>query len=593
MKKNDWILLLATALYSYMFYEQLPGINFLVFTLALTAALYLRDRTLLKSKNWLLAAAGSLLSAACVAWHGTNLSVMANIISLSLLSGLSVRPATSLLFALLFSAYSYVSAIIFMLVSRPRRKPEESEKEEGRTRRFTLLLIPFLITLVFFFMYRGSNVLFNEFAKKISFDFISWDWIVFTLTGTLLLYGFFHHRVIKLFAHFDRRTGNDIHPHNTKPFSLFGKPLSTSDENFSGVALFLMLNILLLIVNALDFNFLFIDGRLPADLTYSQFVHQGTGMLITSIIFGILIILFYFRGALNFYEKNGLLRLLAYLWIIQNVFVLYSTSLRNEMYIHEYGLTYKRIGVYVYLFLTLIGLCTTLIKLAQTKNNMFLFRINGALFYATLLASCMVNWDILITDFNIKKAGRPDKQYLLSLSWTNLPQLYDLESDSLDQKFIQHPGGVHMESDLTGNWYRESYEAVLDRKLFRFAGDMEAAGWQSWSNRRHQVLAELVNKNRFAQIQELDLSSQNLSSLEGLAFFTNVRKLNLYDNSLKSVEGLTVLTALEELDLGGNPVNDFTPLLKLKKLRTLQISNLTPHQMDELRKKMPETKITN
>lgn len=592
MKKNDWILLAATALYSYLFFEQLAGINFLIFTFALTALLYLRHPGALKNKSWLLAAAGSLLSAACVAWHGNQLSLIANIISLSLLSALSARPATSLFFALLFSAYSYVASIVFKLVSRPRRKPEESAKAEGRTRRLTLLIVPFLVALVFFFMYRGSNILFNEFAKKISIDFISWDWIVFTLSGALLLYGFFHHRIIKLLAHFDRRTGNDIPAGEQKAFSFFGKTFSTADANFSGVALFLMLNILLLIVNALDFNFLFIDGTLPAGLTYSQFVHQGTGMLITSIVFGVLIILFYFRGALNFYERNGMLRLLAYLWIIQNVFVLYSTSLRNGMYIHEYALTYKRIGVYVYLSLTLIGLCTTLIKLARIKNNMYLFRINSLLFYLVLPASCLVNWDLLITEFNIKKASRPDKKYLLSLSWTNLPQLYELESDSL-QKFAQDPAAADTESDVVGRWYAEVvYEDLLNRKLFRFAQATAAGGWQSWSGRRQEVLAELMEKKRFAQVKELDLSSQRLSSLEGLGFFTNARKLNLHNNRLSSIEALAALTDLQELDISNNPLADFTPLMKLPELRSLRISHMPARQLAELKFKLPNVNIT-
>ena len=39
MKRNDWILLIAVAAYSFLFYEQSPGINFLIFTIVLLACL--------------------------------------------------------------------------------------------------------------------------------------------------------------------------------------------------------------------------------------------------------------------------------------------------------------------------------------------------------------------------------------------------------------------------------------------------------------------------------------------------------------------------------------------------------------------------
>jgi hypothetical protein len=561
MKKNDWILLSAVALYSYLFYEQSPGINFLLFSLALIAALVMRDRSVSKNKNWLLAAAGSLASAACVAWYGNNLSVIANIISLSLLSGLSARPETSLLFALLFSLYSYVSSIAFLFIGRARKRLAPGEKPGGSVKRTTLLLIPFLIAIAFFFMYRGSNILFNEFAKKLNLDFISWNWIAFTALGALLLYGFFCHRVIRAFARFDHGAGNTITPGHGNSFSLFGKPLSVADENFSGVALFIMLNALLLIVNALDFNFLFVDGKLPVGLTYSEFVHQGTGMLITSIIIGVLIILFYFRGSINFYERNQFLRLLAYLWIIQNVFVLFSTSLRNEMYIHEYGLTYKRIGVYVYLFLTVIGLCTALIKIGRIKSNMYLFRINSVLFYGVLLVSCFVNWDRLITWFNINHATQLEKQYLVGLGTTNLPALYELRYDTLAKHKIFNLNSATDPADAVREYQQPfSFDVALDRKLFLFLNGRESSGWQSWNYDGQKVFAKLKEQDHMNHVLSLDLTSAELHSLEGLAYFPHLKKLDLYNNPVESLAPLAALTELEELTINSRAVTDYMPL---------------------------------
>ena len=62
--------------------------------------------------------------------------------------------------------------------------------------------------------------------------------------------------------------------------------------------------------------------------------------------------LYYFRGRLNYHSKNKTLKLLAYVWIAQNIFMILSTAYRNNMYIEESGISYKKIGLYVYLMLS-------------------------------------------------------------------------------------------------------------------------------------------------------------------------------------------------------------------------------------------------
>ena len=43
MKKTEWLILIATAAYSYLFYEQTDGINFLLFSILLTGLCLCRD----------------------------------------------------------------------------------------------------------------------------------------------------------------------------------------------------------------------------------------------------------------------------------------------------------------------------------------------------------------------------------------------------------------------------------------------------------------------------------------------------------------------------------------------------------------------
>lgn len=617
MKKNDWILAATVGAYSFLFYQQSAGINYVLFNSIIITALLLKDSGLLKSKAWLLATAGSLLSSLCIGYYGNALSVIANIISLSILSGLSLNPKSSVVFTLLFSFYSYFSSLVYLFLDWLERKQNQTTRSVSPSvRKSILIVIPLLITALFFFMYKQSNPLFNEFAKNINLDFISLNWITFTFGGFLLLYGFFYQRKIKAISDFDEKASNNLAP-TTTTIELFGKQLSINDEDFSGKVLFVMLNILLLTVNILDVNFLFIDHKLPEGVTYSEFVHQGTGMIITSIITAIAIILFYFRGALNFSEKSKVLKVMAYLWILQNVFMLISTGFRNDMYIAEYGLTYKRIGVYFYLFLAALGLITTFIKILKVKSNVYLFRVNGWLFYAVLIAACVFNWDALITRFNINDAKKLEKNYLLSLSDAGLPQLMALQHDTItkhEEFTLEEKESSRAYRDFNSSDDQPDYKEQLSRKLYDFNLKRETLCWKSWYLSNSKINKDLLQLNSTNKITALHLSYYYISTLEPIKAYTNITELYLNTNAIKSISELQYFTKLKKVDLSNNylmnvkgiekfkdlvylnitknRIHDFYPLYKLTGLKELHVpATIKSYQLKELQEALPNTLI--
>ncbi len=369
MKKNDWIIIVAVATYSYLFYEQTPGINYLLFNLVLITLLFIKYKTLYQKPYWILATIGALLSATSVALYSNTLSIIANGIALCVLSSLSYNSNTSIVFSLIYSIYSGIAAPVNIIIDAGIRKANNtSQTTNNLLKKALLVIIPLAITVLFFIMYRASNPLFDVLASKLNFNFISITWILFTLLGTVIMYAFLFPKQIDDMFLFEQNATNNLHPTYSTTSTILGKTITLIDENFSGIVLFTLLNLLLLIVNMLDINFHCSGGALPQGITHSEFVHQGIGTLILSIIFAIIIILFYFRGELNFNANNKTLKYLAYLWVLQNVFMLISTVLKNDLYITEYGLTYKRIGVYVYLFLCSLGLITTLIKIGKSQK---------------------------------------------------------------------------------------------------------------------------------------------------------------------------------------------------------------------------------
>jgi hypothetical protein len=609
MKKNDWILIVSVMLYSFLFYHQGAGINFLIFTILLIASLVAKNKALVLANTWRVAALGSLLSASCLAYYGSNLALVSNIISLSLLSGLSISTKSSVVFSLLFSAYSYVTSFIFMYLDWIERKQREGNlSTNGTFKRFLLISIPILITALFFQLYKASNPLFNEFASKINFNFISIEWIAFTIGGFVLMYGFYYHKQVTELATFDEHGHVNLIAKPHEPFRLFGKEIDLNDENFSGKIMFLLLNLLLLMVNLLDFNFIFINRELPADMTYSEFVHQGTGTMIASIIVAVGIILFYFRSSLNFYAQSKTIKILAYCWIVQNVLMLVSTAFRNDLYIAEYGLTYKRIGVYVYLILAAIGLVTTFVKILKLKSNHFLFRSNGWLFYGVLIIACFVNWDVLIATHNSHIKGHNGKSYLLELSDKVLPHLFAIEQASFDL-FKAKESDTFASEGL----YSNNHEQELSKKLYYFMEKHKQQGWQSWYLSQHNTLKTLVNMDNSGLIKSLDLSATGIQSLapvrdfdgiislrinrnninlSELSYFPMLKRCEMQNNSLNNLKGIHALAHLEYLDISINQITDFSPLFELKHLKTLVIDKTVhPNVIDQLHSRFPDLTI--
>ena len=172
MKKNDYLLLAATGAYSFLFYQQNAGINFLLFTIVLLLILVIKNKKLLSYKKWIWSALLCLLSAICVFVHSSALSIISNIFSLLLLSAVSFNVATSSLFSFVFSCYSVISSVVYIIIdsmSRFQPKPNEQSTKRGYKTLATFIVV--ILSVLFFALYKGSNPLFAENVVILSAQF--------------------------------------------------------------------------------------------------------------------------------------------------------------------------------------------------------------------------------------------------------------------------------------------------------------------------------------------------------------------------------------------------------------------------------------
>jgi hypothetical protein len=474
MKTIHLFIAFATAVYSYLFYQQCPGINFFVFNLIIVLLLFLKDKSLITKPAWLACAAGSLLSSFCIFWWGTGLPFVANICSLAAVVGLSFNPSSSLLVAGFNTFISVVTSVPRLFYSPIGAQPETNFG--NGLKKFVLVLVPVIITLTFVLVYRAANPIFKSFTDQINLNFISFGWCIFTLAGFFAMYGFF-----KFFAIRKVNEADSNSPDNLPQLTLqqhqqagMGSQLSVSNELFNGVVLFSLLNLVLLCVNGLDVFYMWIVSRLPQGITLDAYLHDGANTLIFSIVMAIAVILFIFRGYLNFYEGNKWLKALAYVWITQNALLIITTANRNWWVIESLGFTRRRIGIYAYLLLCLVGLATTFIKVMQKKSNWFLFRKNAWAFYAIFITSCFINWDEMIVNYNCQKGN--DRYYQSSLSHTSVATLFKCYADE---------GGMP-------NRPGSAFNAVtLDRMFHHYKNlktQVENTGWQSTCISKRQNL---------------------------------------------------------------------------------------------------------
>ncbi len=203
-------------------------------------------------------------------------------------------------------------------------------------------------------------------------------------------------------------------------------PLALRKEYLAALAALTLLNGLLLAENVLDIHDIWLNFQPSPTFDLAQFVHEGTWALVVSILLAMALVLYFFRGNLNFYPRAARrLRPLATVWVVQNALLAISVGLRNYHYITRMGLAYKRIGVCFFLALVLFGLGTILLKIWQRRSAFSLVRLNSWATYAVLVLLAVGNWEIWIARYNLQPRFRStlDEWFLLDMPERVLPEL--------------------------------------------------------------------------------------------------------------------------------------------------------------------------
>ena len=477
---SSLLALIGILLFNSLFWEEKMGLNVFIFTLFITYSLSVLNSDCWQKKSVLISGAGTLLAALLVVFVNSGMAKFTYWFSLFAFAGFAQQRqlkhivyAITLSFVNLWvSPYSLVKEVFFS------KEKLVLGQVKSASFGFRLFILPAIILSLFYAVYYAANPDFaslsDDFWEGI-FGHLSWKLSlghtlfillsVFVCGGLLMKSSIGYFLKKQMAQSYVLRRVRDIRQNILVNHS----SLALSREYKSGIILLVSLNVLLLIVNLTDVINVWLKPAPENAYELMTYVHEGTYLLILAILMAMGIVIYFFRKNLNFIKDNDFLKHLSYLWLAQNALLAFSVGMRNYKYIEHCGLAYKRIGVILFLILSLYGLFTLFIKVEKKRTFHFLIHQNAWALYFLLLYSSLFNWDGLITRYNIHQAT------------TNNLDTHFLIYDVSDKNISLLESHMEMMKEKNAYPHRKGLEEAVKTKRYYFDRRQSQYSWLSWN----------------------------------------------------------------------------------------------------------------
>ena len=487
--------------FNFLFWGEKLGVNLFIFFFLGIISMIMLNEDNIKNKNVITSLFALLFSLGMVIVNNSFYSKFSSVICFMMFTGFIHQHTLKTAYSAVFTAVADFVIFPYNVYSELKYSATKFKPVRVFLKFSRLALIPVVFFVIFYAIYAYSNPVFNSYSVsfwdtigKYLYDiFINYPLLrfLYLLFGLMIIMAFIYNRSIRIFSEVDNAYHDTLQRSKvfkvhsrTKPvvkshlmYTLFSyrfKFNSLKLETKMGIVLLGMMNALLLMLNVIDIQVTWLGFNAGEIENLAYYVHEGTYYLIFSILLSMAILLVIFRGSQNYLAKNRILKFLAYAWLAQNAFMAISVALRNIYYIEfYYALSYKRIGVMIFLLLTLFGLGTMFVKIYARKTTSFLFKINSTAVVAVLLLMSSFSWDKTIAEFNLSNPDRSkiDIDYLLKLSDDALPVL-DAHKELLDKEYLQYS---FIFSDYTNGL--DEYK----RRVHRFIAEQKRYSWLSWN----------------------------------------------------------------------------------------------------------------
>jgi hypothetical protein len=430
MKKHHFIFV-GTLIFIGLFYDKLVGINLSIF--ALIAASYSFFSFKSKSFKSKLLYVCSIFSAAAFAWFGDFISFLAILFSLYILQfqneNSKIKPIQ---FLPLMVVNLFASLGRFWIFKDWIEVKPLSNKSYMKL--IALAVIPFVFIIIFFIAYSfGSEGFASILQYEFDLEFI--PLILTSILGFYVCFGFINYWIPEGFYQSNHWLTNEYRQESRNIKQPSFSFLDLDFERKSGEISLIMLNLMLIIfIGTYNYEQFF---KIIENQNYSAETHQRVNAVMVSIIMAVGVILFYFKREFNLDLQSKNLKILAKIWIILNGLLIMSCGIKNTEYILNCGLTYKRLGVYAFLLVVMLGLVFTFLKIKNQKTNAYLFNQMTWVLYVLVLTCSFINWGNIITKYNINVDKTNDPIYLCKLEYNDKVRREYFKENKLYPEYVE------------------------------------------------------------------------------------------------------------------------------------------------------------
>lgn len=340
-------------------------------------------------------------------------------------------------------------------------------------RRWAMILLPAIIlTFIFLPLFASGNAimrveiqgLFQHLAQWLSsFQFPSFFHITFFIVTGFLLLSLLSRSPLSLdLARIKQRLPN-----------AWKAPADLTASIWSNRLLLIAVNGVFFTANTVDVFYLWMKTKLPVDINFSDFVHQGVYNLIACVALAAGVLLLIFQQDKKVTNAPGQ-KLLAQIWIIQNFLLVSSVLLRLKLYVDTYHLSLLRLYVAFFLILVIVGFILLAIKITQERKLSWLVNSNLLAIFLLFFFVQLLNDRAFVARYNYEDSLRPEKSvvkldvaYLASLGPAAWPTL---------QRIADDPSHFDSTANLAKTELRKASRVEQKR--------LEKSDWRSWQYRR-------------------------------------------------------------------------------------------------------------
>lgn len=444
-KIKSIVVLAMSIIASYLFYLEGIGINCFVFTLLSSSILIYKNK--LNIKRSIKAITPALFTSLLLIIYPQLITWGVWVISYLIMWTIAETNLSAILI-LLQSLFSIIDSPIDSIRAKSLENEDNKELKSKRKNKFYIIAIALITSIVFLTLYSNANPILANLINQIDLSFIDIGFVTTTGIFFILLFG-----LLKL------KPSKEITELNKTPHFLHARMTTDSDVKEFNIAKTTLwaISIILGIVNTLDI-FVILSNKLPEGVTYAEFVHQGFYLLILSITIAVSIIIYFYRGGINFLKESNQLRLVSYIWIAMNIALVIITAYKNGLYVEAYGLTYKRITVFISLLCSLIGLTLSIRKIKVPTTNWNYFNLLTRYAFIAAIAITAIPYDYMITHYNLQQSNTTDFEYLMSLTHPDFNKI----SEKVNE---------------TNRNYLVKITSLIDSQQYK----AENNSWKSWS----------------------------------------------------------------------------------------------------------------